>query len=119
MLREKDIELMRTTQNMALPNVCTRKRTSYVADGIGGRVPDSVDELSGIPCRKSVLGRPVDYMVNGVLAGSTDKVITLPQGSDVVETDYLEIDSTVFEVVGFMSTGEWETALRCLCVVVR
>jgi hypothetical protein len=119
MLRQADIDTMRSIQNLALPNVCDRVRRTFVPDGMGGWLPGTPEVLSDIPCRMSVIRSPVEYLRGGVVAGATDKVITLPQGTDVVATDYLDIGSERFEVVGFLSTGEWETALRCLCVVVR
>jgi SPP1 family predicted phage head-tail adaptor len=42
-------------------------------------------------------------------------VITAPHGTDISEDDRLELNGRTYEVVGFLSDGEWETALRCMC----
>ncbi len=116
MLRTSDVARMRAVQEMALPDVCTRTRPTYTKDGLGGRVESGEDTLENIPCRISVLRWPRDIFRANGSALRVSTVVTVPNGTDVVETDRLEVVGRTWEVVGFMSIGAWETALRCLCM---
>ena len=119
MLRDIDLALLRETQERALPETCDRVRVVYEDDGIGGRVEVGTNVLLDIPCRRSVASWPRDILRASGVAIRVTKIVTLPHGTDVEEADRLEIEDSVYEVVGFLSVGAWETALRCGCVEVR
>ena len=119
MLRDIDLALLRETQERALPETCDRIRVVYGDDGIGGRTEVGTSILLGIPCRRTVASWPRDILRSGGVAIRVTKIVTLPHGTDVEEADRLEIGGSAYEVVGFLSVGAWETALRCGCVEVR
>jgi hypothetical protein len=117
MLSDADLATMRATQEVALPETCTRVRTPLVADGQGGYTKGTATTAT-LACRVSSRGLPSEYLQMATATGKELRMVTLPHGSDVKRTDTLLIDGVTYQVIGFASAGDWETALRVVCEVV-
>lgn len=120
MLRDKDLERQREIQNKAMPDTCIRKRKTYQSDGKGGQEVTSVSEET-FSCRVSRRQQalPREYLRLDLAGARNPKLVTLPYGTDVVRTDVLEVNGEDMEVIGVVSTREWETAVRCVCEVLE
>jgi len=114
MLTATEIAAMRETQGQALPDTCTILRATSEPDGLGGHVR-VWEEIGRLPCRISSRALPQEYLLEARATGKNFVMVTLPQGSDVTRTDRLLVSGRTYEVVGFDSIGEWETALRAVC----
>jgi len=117
MLTTDQLAAMRAAQAEALPDTCTRTRTPRVADGQGG-FTDGTPVAVALSCRKSSRGIPDHYMAMQAAQGKQLWMVTFIQGADVQARDMLTIDGDTLSVLGIASGGEWETAVRAVCVEV-
>ena len=117
MLSDADLATMRTAQEAALTEICTRERTPLVNDGQGGYTKGTPTAIS-LACRVSSRGLPQEYLHLSAAIGKEFRMVTVPHGSDVLRTDDLVIGGVTHRVIGYASAGEWATALRLVCEVV-
>ena len=117
MLSDADLAAMRATQEAAMTETCTRRRTPLVSDSQGGYTKGTATTAT-LACRVSSRGLPQEYLHLSAATGKEFRMVTLPHGSDVKRTDDLVIGGVVHRVIGFASAGDWETALRAVCEVV-
>ena len=108
---------MRAAQAATMTETCTRVRTTRVADGAGS-FTDGATTTAALACRVASAGMPQEYMQMAVARARRPIMITVPFGSDVLHTDTITYGGKTHEILGFVSAGQWATALRCACVEV-
>jgi hypothetical protein len=114
MLTGAELVAMRAAQVAALPETCVRARATRTQTA-GGSWTNGAASTITLDCRVSPNGVPGEYLRHSVASGRQPVMITLPSGSDVRRTDTLTVAGLTYEIIGLVSAGEWETALRCVC----
>lgn len=115
MLTVAELNSMRMTQALVLPEVATIGRRSYSSDGAGGAVETVTETVA--PCRVAVSTREADRaIVAGRQLEAPPVRITFAQGTDVRSDDKLEVGGRLFEVLAVYAPASYETARVCVCV---
>ena len=117
MIDAASLVAMRAAQASALPDVCTRTRTPLEPDGIGGQKAGTAVTTT-LYCRLSSRGIPDQYRAMDAVQGKQLWMATFTYGADVQARDVLVIDGKTMTVLGLASGGDWETAVRAVCVEV-
>ena len=113
MLSADDLDIMRATQAMALPNTATRTRRMYVSDGMGGQTPS--ESTTSYACRLApTSGRELEVAAR--VTSAVTFTVTLPYDADVVADDELTVNGRTFQIVAVLRGEAWQTALRVLAV---
>lgn len=116
MLTAAELAAMRTVQEAALPDSCTRSRPNLSSDGRGGQIVGTPD-TKAFACRVApTTGREAEVAAR--LTSQVSYTVTLPAGSDVLAEDTLSVGGRVLQVIAVLAGGAWETARRVLCVEV-
>jgi len=116
MLSSNQIEVMRETQEAALPQTCTRRRAVLIRDGRGGHTEGTSEEAEYV-CRVApTKGREIE--IASRITSELTLTVTLPHDADVQPRDRLVIGDRELNVVAVLSGGTWTTALRVLAVEV-
>lgn len=117
MVTDRELTVLRATQEATFDLSGVIKRNALVSDGAGGATatPTTVATVScRVAPQVSLSGETV---IGGRLQSQTQWLVTMPQGTPVKETDWIEIaDVGTFDVVSVRGTRSYETARVCLCV---
>lgn len=103
---------MRSQQEAALPDLCTIRRVTKVADGYGGQTENEVLNLNRACRLKPLKGQKEVF--SGVFAESGDALVTLAHDELIDELDEVEFDGATYEVVNIEDSQSWTTAKRVL-----
>mgnify|MGYP000871490242 FL=1 len=115
MLTASELTALRNTQAQTLTETATIQRKTTVSDGAGG-FSDTWATVGSAKCRVAPGGTGTAQLLAGKLNEKSGWRITLPQGTDVIEADRIEVDSRSFEVLSVLGAWTNETARVCLCV---
>jgi len=111
MWNDRDLSLMKTQQECAMPESVSIKRITISSDSYGGWTETSTSS--------TVKGRfgsltGVEREIAGRLNIDQPVMVVVPAGTDVIETDRLTISSVEYEVGSVLSKSK-ATALRLIC----
>lgn len=117
-LSAADLATMRAAQSAALPDTATVKRRVQTADTVGGTTYTWPSATATLACRLSSRGVPSTFIELYADRNAHLWMVTFANGANVLAGDRLVIGSRTMQVIGFASGGEWQTALRAVCVEV-
>ena len=114
MLSIDEIARMKTVQEDHLPDLVSVLRSKRISDGAGGwnEAWGTASTVSGRIAPAD--WRPQEPNLAGRLTATQRYVITLPVGTDVVETDRLQIAGRQFGIISVQRRSQ-ATALRLIC----
>ncbi len=112
-----ELGLDRDDQELWLPDTATVRTKTRTVNSSGGYTESWANGAS-YSCRLSSRGIPREYLQQAAVQGVQYWMVTLPHDAVVTRKNRLVIGSRTLEIVGFASGGEWQTALRAVCVEV-
>lgn len=120
------VDQLTALEESSMPESAIIRRSTPVDDG-GGGTTELVSFLGPYPChvRAGRLQRG-EILVGGQLQGQVPSTIALPKGTDVRESDRINVNGavvstdfvggTTYEVMAIYAPESYQTALSCLCV---
>jgi hypothetical protein len=108
---------MRVAQDAVLPETCDIRRPVSVADGYGAQTLTFPASGSAAACRLGAPRSQQERVIADRLSPLSAYTVTLPAGTDVLETDNIVTDSRTLRVVGIMRDS-YETAVRVVAAEV-
>lgn len=114
LLTTADLDGMRTTLNQSLPDTCVIMRPAVTDDGQGGQT-QAYAASGTVACRLSphTSRQTGDEEVRGNrVAGVLERMITLPNATDVALTDQLHVGSQTFDVTAIHAPRSYEIDVR-------
>ena len=122
MLSAAELDDMAATLEESLPDSCDVVRAEKESDGAGGQRTVSVT-LTTVACRVSPAStavRNAEGVEVATIMSQAPWLITVPRGTDVVESDYVvRADGEDFEVSAVLGPRSYELGRRLLCRAVR
>jgi hypothetical protein len=110
------IEQARALQARTFDELATITRLVWIDDGAGGQYPGTPVTIS-VPCRLSGhVSAAGEQVVGGALVGGSLWDITFPALTEILLSDRIEIDGTMYEVVNAYAPKSRETARVILAV---
>lgn len=99
MLTEGDLQSMRATLDRTLPGTAIIQRRTFSADGQGGGT-EIWAAVGTVDCRLSPIpaGERAEFERAGSMAERRDRVVTVPDGTDIEGKDRVVIASVTYEV---------------------
>ena len=111
MWNDRDLTLMKSQQESAMPESVTITRVTTSSDNYGGWT-ESTTTSTAKGRFGSMTG--VEREIAGRLNIDQPVMVVVPAGTDVIETDRLTISSVEYEVGSVLSKSK-ATALRLIC----
>lgn len=113
------LEAMRAAQAVYMTDVCTIKRWSAGTPSSQGYKPGTATETT-VPCRiapgaKGFRGYGLEGEMAALMAGINYWTVTVPAGTDVLDTDSIEINGKWLDVKVVIQAQTTETATRLIC----
>ena len=119
MLTDAELAAMRDAQEAVLPDEAAVYRRVRTTDSHGGQIETWPEVTHTYGCRLSYRGIPSAYISMAAARNQVPLMVTFSQGADVLAGDRLSINGgAAVSVIGIASGGEWETAVRAVCVAV-
>jgi head-tail adaptor len=118
MLTAGDIEAMRGTAFLALPDTAIIERLTSTSDGGGGFTEAWAQQGVEVACRVAPLGGGEGGEggnAGGRVTDETTHVVTLAAETDVTASDRLLIGGVRYEVTLVRTRGAWEISRRVEC----
>lgn len=116
MIGDADLSAMRMVQEGTFDLTATNMRKTLVPDGAGGQIETPV-AVATVACRVAVNATlSGELVVGGKLTSDQTFLVTEPYGTDVRETDWIEVsDGQVYDVLAVRAPHSRATAVVCLC----
>jgi hypothetical protein len=118
MLTTGQLARMRADANRLLDKTATIFRRTLIDDGRGGQRADYSTKVGeDVACRlsaTSVRGRARDAVKGEKIEAAEGWIVSLPVGTDVEETDRLEIDDVTYEIVSSLAGRSFEVNIRLI-----
>lgn len=103
---------LRATQETALPDEAVIVRRAYASDGAGGQT----ETITTVTARcRAAPASAHDVQRAGALSEKPTWRITFAAGTDLRDTDRIDVGARNFEIVTLLAGGSWETARVALC----
>ncbi len=116
MLSNTELERMRETADQAMPDVAVVQRVAFASDGMGG-LTQTWSTAATTVCRVDPPGRnPLVSTLGERIANRQVFVVSLPEGTDVLDGDRIIVGSATYEVLGTLGES-WEIVIRAVCVL--
>lgn len=117
MLSSAELTATRATQATTFDQTGVIKRKTGSDDGAGGSLPGTPTTVATVACRlgPSQTSDREEIVAAGIQSMTVWR-ITVPQGTDIRRTDYVEIGSRAFEVMAVYGPRTNETARVALGV---
>jgi len=114
MLTDGELDALRATAELALPEVCEILRSTTTADGFGGVAYDVSTVAEDVPCRVGAPTKNELQVVADRLGEVTCLTVTLPFGTDVQGDDRITVNGRTLAVAS-APVISWATAVRAVC----
>lgn len=108
---------IRTIANQALPDIAIVHRQSLTDDLSGGKLAIWTPAES-VACRLSAVNvstRARDAVIGGRIDPAEGWIVSLPVETSINESDRLEINSTLYEVISAKDRRSYDVNLRLIC----
>ena len=116
LLTTRQLNKMRDTAERLLPSTCVIYRRTLSDDGNGGKAT-TYTETETVDCRlvfySNRPGAP-DRTQGGKVRAADLFLLSVPQSTDIRETDRVEINGTTYDVVSDLAERSYEVTKRVL-----
>jgi len=114
MWNDRDLTLMKTQQESAMPESVTITRVTTSSDNYGGWTESTTTSTAKGRFGSMTGVGEIEREIAGRLNIDQPVMVVVPAGTDVIETDRLTISSVEYEVGSVLSKSK-ATALRLIC----
>ena len=113
MLTDAELAVLRATQEKAMPETVAILRLTRTSDGAGGWT-ETWQTVATVRGRIApYVGGPGEEVRGGALKAYGEYVVTLPQNTDVLQTDRVQISGVQYDVRAKLERSQ-KTALRVI-----
>ncbi len=110
MLNSATLALLREIQELTMPESATIKRPSLSQDSTGG-LTGTPSTIGTVSCRVTPVSSSREEVKSGEVSALGEVELTFPYGTNLLQTDQVEIGSYLYEVVAILNHS-YSTALR-------
>lgn len=117
MLSSRQAAMFRRTADQFLPDTADIRRPQTASDGAGG-TKTTWQTVATTPCRIGAVSSSDERVVGAQVAAQASYTLSVPAGTDVRNTDRLQVGSRLFDVKAVLRRGDWELTTRVVCAEV-
>lgn len=112
MLSDGQLAAMRATAGRYLPDTCTIQRRTQTSDG-GGGTTTAWAVAATVACRIAPVGGGENSSTGDRISDESTAIVTFPAGTDVTESDRLQVAARTWDVTLVRTRGAYEITRRC------
>lgn len=112
---DADMAELRAVASSAQASTAIIRRQSNTADGMGGFTQSRV-AVGTVPCHVYAAnqGQGRERVSGGQVISKAEWIVGVPFGTDVTETDWIDVSDTTYLVEGIDSGTTWAAELKCM-----